>query len=47
MLPPEQMRAVFHDAGTLVGLADGRSVGYGRFEVLGFAELSRADEVAA
>lgn len=26
----EQMRAVLQDAGTLVGFADGRSVGYGR-----------------
>lgn len=36
----DQMRAVLNDAGTLVGLADGRSVGYGRFTVVNFAELS-------
>jgi hypothetical protein len=38
----EQMRAVLNDAGTLVGLADGRSVGYGRFEVQRFEEVSDA-----
>ena len=32
----DQMRAVLNDAGTLVGLADGRSVGYGRFTVESF-----------
>lgn len=36
----DQMRAVLTDAGTLVGLADGRSIGYGRFEVVSFDELS-------
>jgi hypothetical protein len=40
----EQMRAVLTDAGTLVGLADGRSVGYGRFEVLKFEELSEEEK---
>jgi hypothetical protein len=39
----DQMRAVLEDAGTLVGLADGRSVGYGRFSVLRF-EISDATE---
>lgn len=34
-----QMRAVLNDAGTLVGIADGRSVGFGRFAVSEFAEL--------
>lgn len=31
-----QMEAVVTDAGTLVGLADGRSLGYGRFQVVSF-----------
>ena len=31
-----QMEAVCIDAGKLVGLADGRSVGYGRFEIVKF-----------
>jgi hypothetical protein len=34
-----QMRAVLNDAGTLVGIADGRSVGVGRFEVVSFEEV--------
>lgn len=32
------MQAVLHDAGVLVGIADGRSVGFGRFEVVKFEE---------
>lgn len=32
----QEMEAVALDAGKLVGLADGRSIGYGRFEVLEF-----------
>ena len=32
----QEMEAVAIDAGKLVGLADGRSIGYGRFEVLQF-----------
>ena len=32
----EQMQAVCIDAGRLVGLADGRGVGFGRFEIDGF-----------
>lgn len=35
----EQMRAVANDTGTLVGVADGRSVGYGRFDVESFEVL--------
>lgn len=31
-----EMEAVLIDAGNLVGLADGRSIGFGRFEVLSF-----------
>lgn len=37
-----EMQAIAIDAGRLVGLADGRSIGYGRFEVAGF-EVSDAD----
>lgn len=32
----QEMEAVTIDAGKLVGLADGRSIGYGRFEVMQF-----------
>lgn len=34
-----QMESVLNDAGVLVGLADGRAVGFGRFEVKGFSVL--------
>lgn len=34
-----QMRAVLNDAGVLVGIADGRSIGYGRFTVEAFEEI--------
>ena len=43
----DQMRAVLNDAGILVGLADGRRMGYGRFEVLKFDELSDAKKKSA
>lgn len=43
----DQMRAVVNDAGTLVGLADGRSVGYGRFIVESFEVLSAEETTAA
>ncbi|MEH7236237.1 hypothetical protein [Bacillus sp. JJ1562] len=33
VLASQQIQAVLYDAGMLVGLADGRSIGYGRFEV--------------
>jgi hypothetical protein len=36
----DQMRAVLNDTGVLVGLADGRSIGYGRFEVTSFEVLN-------
>jgi len=32
----EQMRAICHDAGILVGIADGRSLGFGRFDITSF-----------
>ena len=31
-----QMQSICNDAGALVGLADGRSIGFGRFEVVNF-----------
>ena len=43
----EQMKAVLNDAGVLTGLADGRSIGYGRFEVEEFEELSDAKKKTA
>jgi len=39
IVPREQMKAVLNDAGTLVGLADGRSMGFGRFKVNSFVEV--------
>lgn len=43
----EQMRAVVSDAGLLVGLADGRSVGYGRFTVQSFEFIDAEKATAA
>ena len=43
----DQMKAVLNDAGTLVGLADGRGVGYGRFDVTDFEVLSAEASTAA
>jgi hypothetical protein len=43
----EQMRAVLNDAGTMVGLADGRNVGYGRFAVTSFEVLDAEAASAA
>lgn len=43
----DQMRAVVNDAGTLVGLADGRKVGYGRFSVISFTEIDAEQTTAA
>lgn len=40
----EQMRAVINDASTLVGIADGRSIGMGRFEVLLWEMVQDAEE---
>lgn len=34
------MQSVLNDAGVLVGIADGRSIGYGRFSVESFEELT-------
>jgi hypothetical protein len=38
-----EMQAVAIDAGKLVGLADGRSIGYGRFEVMQFDVYSAGE----
>jgi hypothetical protein len=43
----EQMKAVIRDASILVGFADGRSVGNGRFEVISYTELDGAEETPA
>lgn len=42
----DQMRSIMDDAGVLVGMADGRSVGYGRFEVLKFEVLDAKTQTA-
>jgi hypothetical protein len=42
-----QMEAVCRDAGRLVGLADGRSIGMGRFELLLFMVLEPQDDKKA
>jgi len=36
ILSREQVEAITHDAGQLVGLGSGRSIGFGRFEVVQF-----------
>ena len=46
VVPRDQMKAVVTDAGTLVGLGDGRSVGYGRFGVRAFKFLIDEPEKA-
>lgn len=35
----EQMQAVLHDAGNLIGLGNGRTVGFGRFRIEDFEEV--------
>ncbi len=47
VVPREVMRTALRDTGVLVGLADGRSVGNGRFAVLSWEELAHAEEAAA
>jgi len=42
----DQMRAILNDAAVLVGLGDGRSIGYGRFAVEAF-EVLDAEKAAA
>ncbi len=46
VVPREQMRAVLTDAGVLCGLGDGRSIGFGRFAVLVWEELTDAEETS-
>lgn len=36
IVPRNQMEAVSIDAGKLIGLADGRGIGYGRFDIVSF-----------
>lgn len=36
LVSTNEMRAVLNDAGALVGIGDGRAIGFGRFEVIGF-----------
>ena len=43
----EQFLAVLNDAGKLVGLADGRAMGRGRFEVLKTEELNAEEKTTA
>lgn len=43
----EQMRAALNDAGILVGLANGRNIGFGRFDVVSFEELHAPKTSAA
>jgi hypothetical protein len=43
----ELMANVITDAGTLVGLGNGRKIGYGRFEVESFEILDAEDKTAA
>lgn len=38
IVPATSMRAIVDDAGKLSGLADGRSIGYGRFEIVDWQE---------
>ncbi len=45
IIPRHQMEAVINDAGVLVGLGNGRKIGYGRFEVERF-EILDAQESA-
>ncbi len=47
LVPREQMKAVLNDAGTLAGLADGVNVGYGKFTVLSYEELTDAEAATA
>jgi hypothetical protein len=39
VVPVEVMKAIIHDAGSLVGVGDARSIGMGRFEVTKFSVI--------
>lgn len=41
------LKSILRDAGNLVGLADARKIGFGRFEVIGFEESAYAEESSA
>ncbi|PWV97403.1 hypothetical protein DFQ01_12146 [Paenibacillus cellulosilyticus] len=43
----DQMHAVCIDAGALVGLADGRAIGFGRFEITSFVIIDNAQKTTA
>lgn len=43
----QQMEAVLRDAGTFHGLGDGLRIGFGRFAVASYEELSNAEEATA
>jgi hypothetical protein len=43
----QQMEQVLEDAGTLVGLGNGRKIGYGRFEAEAFSVLDAEKSAAA
>lgn len=47
MVSRDQMRAALTDAGRFAGLGDGLTVGYGRFAVESYEELSHAEETPA
>jgi hypothetical protein len=47
ILSREQLRAVLNDAGALVGLGDGRSIGFGRFVVTGFQIVEKPLQAVA
>jgi hypothetical protein len=42
----DQMRAILNDGGALVGLGDGRTIGYGRFTIERFSVLESPDATA-
>lgn len=44
MIAPEIMNTICNDAGALSGLADGRSIGFGRFRVLEFKKVENAEK---
>ena len=44
VLSEEEMEAVARDAGRLAGLGDGRTIGFGRFEIVAFKVIGNAKE---
>lgn len=44
VIATDQMKAVLRDAGQLVGIGDGRSIGFGRFTVTSFEDMKEEDE---